>query len=220
MANEIKSDDGAFLSWIRDHPLGLFLNVHNPPDAGYLVLHRSDCRDFKRFKATRGNQLTGGAYFKVVANSYQDISRWVSGQGFEAIFIAECQHCQPRDGATTANPARPGMSISGYGHPTHIKHGFRCYYCDFDGRAFDSWFQLTIDHAIPKSSGGSEDPGNLVTCCQACNSITSRMKFTAGTSREEALRAKRDRVRRRRAELFQYWLENVVPTWNNRPRSP
>jgi 5-methylcytosine-specific restriction endonuclease McrA len=38
----------------------------------------------------------------------------------------------------------------------------QCVYCD-------SKKQLTLDHVIPKSRGGSNDWTNLVTCCFKCN---------------------------------------------------
>lgn len=41
--------------------------------------------------------------------------------------------------------------------------GFRCHYCGADG-------DLTIDHKVPMSRGGSDDGDNLVACCRSCNS--------------------------------------------------
>lgn len=40
----------------------------------------------------------------------------------------------------------------------------RCYYCG--ARLGQDW---TIDHVIPISRGGSDDPSNLVAACPACN---------------------------------------------------
>ena len=42
------------------------------------------------------------------------------------------------------------------------RDGHRCVYCLSNK-------QLTIDHVIPKSRGGSNDWTNLVTCCNKCN---------------------------------------------------
>lgn len=39
---------------------------------------------------------------------------------------------------------------------------FECVYCG----GFD---KLTLDHLIPRSRGGTNDPRNLVTACQRCN---------------------------------------------------
>jgi 5-methylcytosine-specific restriction endonuclease McrA len=38
------------------------------------------------------------------------------------------------------------------------------YMCAYCGRKAD-----TVDHIIPKSKGGTEDPSNLVACCKRCN---------------------------------------------------
>ncbi len=48
------------------------------------------------------------------------------------------------------------------------RDGFRCLYCGFDGRTFDSWPFLEIDHINP--TGPRDDPANLATCCHRCNS--------------------------------------------------
>lgn len=46
------------------------------------------------------------------------------------------------------------------------RDGHRCYYCG--ATAQDA--KLTVDHVIPKALGGSDDPNNLVTACEPCNS--------------------------------------------------
>lgn len=43
------------------------------------------------------------------------------------------------------------------------RDGFRCQYC---GR---KEHELTIDHMMPKSRGGEDSWGNLITACRACN---------------------------------------------------
>lgn len=44
------------------------------------------------------------------------------------------------------------------------RDGFRCKYCHSEDSA------LTIDHVIPTTLGGSDDPSNLVAACASCNS--------------------------------------------------
>jgi 5-methylcytosine-specific restriction endonuclease McrA len=62
----------------------------------------------------------------------------------------------------------------------HIRHhGPRCSYCDGElfKRADDSMDRrnerdprfATIDHVLPRSRGGTNDPTNLVVCCGPCN---------------------------------------------------
>lgn len=46
------------------------------------------------------------------------------------------------------------------------RDGHRCRYCG--ASAQDS--QLTVDHVRPVALGGTDDPTNLVTACQPCNS--------------------------------------------------
>lgn len=43
---------------------------------------------------------------------------------------------------------------------------FRCHYCGFT--AADA--ELRVDHVIPEALGGTDDPSNLVTACDPCNS--------------------------------------------------
>jgi 5-methylcytosine-specific restriction endonuclease McrA len=45
------------------------------------------------------------------------------------------------------------------------RDGYRCQYCGTRGGTFD----LTIDHILPVSRGGSTSPDNLVSACFACN---------------------------------------------------
>jgi len=104
-------------------------------------------------------------------------------------------------------------SLRGYGHPIHEKSNFTCRYCGFDGRSFPNWLQLTVDHVLPISSGGSDEDANNVTACQACNSITSRMKFPPGTTKDEALEKKKERIHQRQNDYFEFWRQNVAPKY-------
>jgi 5-methylcytosine-specific restriction endonuclease McrA len=48
--------------------------------------------------------------------------------------------------------------------PTHYWHSMA-------GR-YGRWMALIhVDHVIPKSKGGTDDPDNLVAACQACNLV-------------------------------------------------
>lgn len=46
------------------------------------------------------------------------------------------------------------------------RDSFRCQYC---GRTPQDGVKLHVDHVVPRSKGGSNDPENLVTACQDCN---------------------------------------------------
>ncbi|HKG26336.1 MAG TPA: HNH endonuclease signature motif containing protein [Thermomicrobiales bacterium] len=47
----------------------------------------------------------------------------------------------------------------------YARDGFRCVFCGRKGRRI----LLTIDHVFPVALGGTNDVGNLVTACRACN---------------------------------------------------
>jgi HNH endonuclease len=49
----------------------------------------------------------------------------------------------------------------------YLRDGLSCCYC---GASVENGTQLTLDHLVPYSKGGSNAPANLVTCCQRCNS--------------------------------------------------
>jgi 5-methylcytosine-specific restriction endonuclease McrA len=50
------------------------------------------------------------------------------------------------------------------------KTAFRCWYC---GIELIEWplagHNSSVDHKVPKSRGGSDDPDNLLACCRTCN---------------------------------------------------
>lgn len=49
----------------------------------------------------------------------------------------------------------------------YLRDGLACVYC---GAPIEEGTQLSLDHIIPYSKGGSHDASNLVTCCSRCNS--------------------------------------------------
>lgn len=55
------------------------------------------------------------------------------------------------------------------------RDSFRCRYC---GRGPMDGVKLTIDHAHPRSDGGTNDPKNLLTACEDCNGAKGSDKLT------------------------------------------
>jgi len=110
-----------------------------------------------------------------------------------------------------------GTSLEKYGEDIYCRDHYTCVYCGYDGRTFDAWMQLSIDHIRPKSCGGLDEADNLVVACRGCNSITSRMKFPAEMSREEIINLKRSRVKERRRYIYDDWLKRVAPKFLDRP---
>lgn len=43
----------------------------------------------------------------------------------------------------------------------------RCFYCN----KYLKFKQITLDHYLPKSYGGTQDVYNLVVCCKKCNKL-------------------------------------------------
>lgn len=109
-----------------------------------------------------------------------------------------------------------GDSLRGYGHETHKKYKFTCQYCGYDGRPFPNWLQLTVDHIVPLRQGGPGDEDNKITVCHACNSITSRMTFSGGKSKEEIIAKKKQRVQERQSDYLEFWKNEVAPLYIQR----
>jgi hypothetical protein len=47
----------------------------------------------------------------------------------------------------------------------YLRDGLKCVYC----QATLEDAPLSLDHLVPRSDGGSNESGNLVTCCCECN---------------------------------------------------
>lgn len=66
----------------------------------------------------------------------------------------------------------------------YARDGHACTYCG-------SRFDLTLDHAVPESRGGSHDESNLVTACRQCNASKrdlTRDEFLARNAGETLLK--------------------------------
>jgi hypothetical protein len=50
----------------------------------------------------------------------------------------------------------------------YLRDSFRCLGCCADLHGADPR-DVTLDHITPKADGGSNEPGNLYTCCRTCN---------------------------------------------------
>jgi 5-methylcytosine-specific restriction endonuclease McrA len=50
----------------------------------------------------------------------------------------------------------------------YIRDGFACGYCGKSLKNAEP-FDVTLDHLVPRVSGGSNNAYNLVTACRACN---------------------------------------------------
>lgn len=59
------------------------------------------------------------------------------------------------------------------------RDGFRCTYCGASGEGVT----LHVDHVDPKSKGGEDEDGNLVTACSSCNSGKTNIEILNGAAR-------------------------------------
>jgi len=56
----------------------------------------------------------------------------------------------------------------------YLRDGLACCYC---GQGIEDDAKMTLDHLKPYSSGGSNEPSNLVTCCHRCNSSRGKRSW-------------------------------------------
>jgi len=94
--------------------------------------------------------------------------------------------------------------------PTFKRDGFRCVYCDFDGRTFQGWAFLQVDHFKPKACGGTDEPNNLVTSCIICNLMKGATEFADIAAARVKLRSYWDGEGMR-----QHWERDIKPLVDN-----
>lgn len=76
------------------------------------------------------------------------------------------------------------------------RFGFRCGYCSVTET--DAGSELTVDHFQPRTQGGTDEPGNLVYCCHACNEFKG--DWWCSESNHQILHPERDTLARHFAE--------------------
>ena len=72
---------------------------------------------------------------------------------------------------TSAKPEKRTQGMNWLSKPKrlsiYLRDGLACAYC---GSTLEDGSKLTLDHLTPYSLGGSNEAGNLITCCSKCNS--------------------------------------------------
>lgn len=77
-----------------------------------------------------------------------------------------------------SDAARARLALQAMREPMWLRTGGRCEYC---GIQMPTWYDAgapgadvrvapSIDHRMPKSRGGTDDPENLAIACRSCNS--------------------------------------------------
>lgn len=77
---------------------------------------------------------------------------------------------------------RLGLRIS---RAIAARDAHRCVYCG--DTADEAGSHLHLDHVIPRSLGGEDSPGNLVTACRACNCARKTMSLAQWSAYKGAL---------------------------------
>lgn len=85
----------------------------------------------------------------------------------------------------------------------YARDDHRCLWCGFGACHTD---ELTLDHLVPRSRGGTNRPSNIVTACRSCNSKRKELPWrqwlrASGRFSAEVLRRVRRVCRRRLPEL-------------------
>ena len=76
----------------------------------------------------------------------------------------------------------------------YLRDGFTCVYCLRDLHGADP-FDVTLDHLVPRSKGGTHETTNLVTACRSCNSSRQAKDWQTWASKKAQTRIKKQRGR-------------------------
>lgn len=87
------------------------------------------------------------------------------------------------------------------------RDNFTCVYCN--SKASHS-VELTLDHVIPKSKGGTNNQDNLVTSCRSCNQLKGSRSLL------EFITTENIKVTRRIAELSEVFMSIKIKKFPNR----
>lgn len=86
----------------------------------------------------------------------------------------------------------------------YLRDSFRCLYCGTDLR-HAAPADITLDHLLPRSAGGSNDATNLVTACRSCNSSRGDRPWV-----DYATGGARDRIEQLRREPLNIKLAKAL----------
>ncbi|TAL68837.1 MAG: HNH endonuclease [Bacteroidetes bacterium] len=115
----------------------------------------------------------------ILNQSYEPVSVCSAKKAIILIFLTKAEIVAKRDGKVvrSINYSMPFPSVIRLARYIKVpfkkielsrrnilkRDGFRCQYCGTKSH------ELTIDHIIPKSRGGSDSWDNLVSACKSCN---------------------------------------------------
>ena len=73
----------------------------------------------------------------------------------------------------------------------YARDGFDCFFCRGLFPLAEDGHQLTLDHIVPRSAGGTDDPTNLITTCHDCNSLRQHAELPAARRKKAETQAQR-----------------------------
>ena len=77
------------------------------------------------------------------------------------------------------------------------RDNYRCAYCGLDGKAsFENALAMSVDFVLPRARKGKKDPGNLVSCCRACNAIKGKRVYKNFEEAKAYVLARREELRK------------------------
>lgn len=86
----------------------------------------------------------------------------------------------------------------------YVRDSFRCLYCGADLR-HAAPADVTLDHLLPRSAGGTNAADNLVTACRSCNSSRGARPWV-----DYATGGARDRIEQLRHEPLNIQLAKAL----------
>ncbi len=86
----------------------------------------------------------------------------------------------------------------------YVRDAFQCLYCGRDLRSAAP-ADVTLDHLLPRSAGGTNEAVNLVTACRSCNSARQDKPWI-----DYATGGARDRIEQRRHEALNLELSKAI----------
>lgn len=101
------------------------------------------------------------------------------------------------------------------------RDNYKCQYCGFNGKKFEGFVFLTVDHVVPEKQknlrrlcsklkiDSVDVKKNLVTACRFCNSLENKWKVPKKTRNwKDVFIAKKEAIKRKRKEKMREW-ENI-----------
>ncbi len=100
-------------------------------------------------------------------------------------------------------------SLRGYGKDIFERDNYICQYCGLDGKIFENWLMLSIDHLLPTNDIERNDKKWCVTACKFCNTAKNKNKYIK-TTPQDMINQKRKEIMKTRNEYYEFWIENVA----------